>query len=193
MNSSGPREQAPGGQVSGSVTPRKIVTPIRVAILLLGLTAVLIVEGRRGAFISGRELRQTALVEVAPLAIDDTTSPLSGNEGTDENGYPTQYVDPEILRAMLARGRYADLTKYFEQFQDAFEKDARHEYWIHDAAAAFNSAEPAIKDQLDAWALASPDSFAPFLARGSHWASVDRKSTRLNSSHYALSRMPSSA
>ena len=32
-----------------------------------------------------------------------------------------------------------------------------------------------------------------FDANNSHWASLDRKSTRLNSSHIPLSRMPSSA
>ncbi|MEO7110620.1 MAG: DUF4034 domain-containing protein [Polyangiaceae bacterium] len=193
MDSSGrdPREQAPGEQVFGSVSyadasspyrvqppkpqpppPVKIVTPIRVAIFLIGLLTVSIYEWRHGAFVPGREIRQTALVEVAPLQIDDTTTPLSGPGGTDANGYPTQYVDPEILRAMLARKRYTDLTKYFEQFQDAFEKDARHEYWISDAAGAFNSAEPGINAQLDAWVDASPDSFAPYLARGSHWEGV---------------------
>jgi tetratricopeptide (TPR) repeat protein len=193
MNSFGgdPREGAAGEKVYGQISyadanspyrvqppkpqppePAKIVTPIRIAIVLVGLFAVFIYEWRNGAFIPGRDIRQTALVEVAPLQIDDTTSPLAGPEGTDANGYPTQYVDPEILRAMLARKRYSDLTKYFEQFQDAFEKDARHEYWIIDAGEAFQSAEPALKDQLDAWVLASPDSFAPYLARGSHWEGV---------------------
>lgn len=152
--------------------PTKIVTPIRIAILLMCMLAVFIYEYRHGAFIPGRDIRQTALVEVAPLQIDDTTTPLVGPIGTDDNGYPTQYVDPEILRAMLTRKRYADLTKYFEQFQDAFEADARHEYWINDAAGAFNSAEPGINAQLDAWVAASPDSFAPYLARGSHWEGV---------------------
>jgi tetratricopeptide (TPR) repeat protein len=189
MNSSG--EQRESERVYGSISyadanspyrvqppkpeqppPTKIVTPIRIAILLMSLLAVFIYEWRHGAFIPARDIRQTALVEVAPLQIDDTTTPLVGPEGLGADGYPKQYVDPVVLRAMLARKRYGDLTKYFEQFQDAFEADFKHEGWVAMAAGAFNTAEPGIMADLDAWVAASPSSFAPYLARGSHWEAV---------------------
>lgn len=38
-----------------------------------------------------------------------------------------------------------------------------------DAADAFSSAEPAILPALDAWVAATPGSFAPYLARATHW------------------------
>ncbi|MEO8878141.1 MAG: DUF4034 domain-containing protein [Polyangiaceae bacterium] len=180
----------PGGQFYGSISygdsggpnrrrpegpprpPLRIVTPIRIAILLFLALGAYIFAWRNGWFILDRDIRTTALVEVAPLQIDDTTSPLIGNVGVDADGYTTQYVDRAILRAMLARKRYGDLTAAFEKFQDAFEADVKKEYWIFDASEAFSSAEPGIKDQLDAWVMATPDSFAPYLARAAHWEAV---------------------
>jgi tetratricopeptide (TPR) repeat protein len=81
-------------------------------------------------------------------------------------------VDGTALRSLLWHSKYADLDRYFAQFEDAFEADNKREYWIGDAADAFSSAESTLLPKFDAWVSASPDSFAPYLARGAHWNAV---------------------
>jgi tetratricopeptide (TPR) repeat protein len=122
--------------------------------------------------LAAREQRQAPLIELAPTPIS-SAAPLEGTAGSvDADGYPTQYVDPLALRSLLTQKKYAELTENFEKFQDAAEKDDRHEYWPIDAGDAFASAEPAMNDSLDAWVAASPSSFAPYFARGSHELAV---------------------
>lgn len=125
-------------------------------------------EGRQASLDAARAERQRAVTEVAPVP-PPTAAPLLGSEGRDPDGYPTRYVDRAALRSLLWHKRYADLTRYFEEFQSAFEADARREYWPSDAADAFGSAEPNLGPPLDAWVATTPASFAPYLARGSHW------------------------
>jgi tetratricopeptide (TPR) repeat protein len=118
-----------------------------------------------------RATRQTPVATIAPAPLP-TSLPLLGSEGKDADGYPTQYVDRPALRSLLAHGRYAELTGYIEQFQTAFESDPTHEFWPEDATATFSSAEAEVEPQLDDWVKTTPDSFAPYLARGAHWAAV---------------------
>jgi tetratricopeptide (TPR) repeat protein len=119
------------------------------------------------------------VTEVAPAPLP-TTVPLVGEEGQDADGYPRRYVDRAALRALLWHKRYADLTRYFEQFQSDFEADPRREYWPSDAGDTFDSAEPDLLPALDAWVAATPQSFAPYLARGNHWvaAAYARRGTK---------------
>ena len=118
-----------------------------------------------------RELRQTPVIEVAPGPIPLNT-PLKGSIGQDTWGYPTQYVDLAAMRSLLINGRFDDLEKYFEFFQSEFEKDPTKEFWVADAASAFATSEPKLRDQLDAWVKAKPKSFAAYLSRGGHWTDV---------------------
>jgi tetratricopeptide (TPR) repeat protein len=111
------------------------------------------------------------VAEVAPAPLP-TALPLIGADGQDADGYPTRYVDRAALRSLLWHKRYADLTRYLEEFQAAFEVDPRREYWPADAGEAFTSAEPSLLPALDAWVEATPESFAPYLARGNHWVDV---------------------
>ena len=110
---------------------------------------------------------------IAPLP---TALALAGNEGRDSYGYPTQYVDKAGLRSLLLHKRYADLTRNLETFQARFEADNSYEYWPTDAADAFGSSEPQLLPFLNEWVIASPDSFAPYLARGTYWQNVARTS-----------------
>jgi tetratricopeptide (TPR) repeat protein len=114
-----------------------------------------------------RVAREAPVAEVAPAALP-TQLPLIGKDGVDADGYPLKWVDRPALRSLLHAARYADLTKYFESFQAAFEADPKKEYWPNDAAAAFASAEPELLTHLDAWVNATPQSFAPYLARGTY-------------------------
>jgi tetratricopeptide (TPR) repeat protein len=132
-----------------------------------------------------REARQRAVAELAPRPIptpapESATTvsaaaaplPLLGEEGNDAYGWPKRYVDRVALRSLLFRDRYAELTRAVDEIQDAFEQDQSRESWPDDAAEALGTAEKEILPKLDAWALASPDSFAPFLARGTHWVNA---------------------
>ena len=118
-----------------------------------------------------REERQHVVLRVAPGPLPRAL-PLTGNDGVDADGYPRRYVDRVGLRSLLAFHKFAELTNYFEQFQAAFEADPRKEYWPIDAGEAFESAEPEIVADLDAWVAATPQSFAPYLARGTHYVAA---------------------
>jgi hypothetical protein len=126
---------------------------------------------KRDAAASGRRERMTpiAAVALAPLPVK---SPLVERPGKDAFGYPRSYVDQGGVRSLLAWKKYAELNGYFEQFQRDFLADFRNEFFLQDAADAFGSSEPELGKQLDAWVAATPASFAPYLARGSHLSDV---------------------
>lgn len=116
------------------------------------------------------ETRQQAGAEIAPAPkLPERGAPvLVGPPGKDADGFPTANVDRAVLRAMLFRGEYADLTKAIEDLQREFEADNAKETWVVDAMSAFGSAEPALNAPLDQWVAATPASFAPYLARAAH-------------------------
>lgn len=153
-------------------------------VLLAGVAAVgratwLGITARKAQVKAARVERESARVHPVPAPLP-TSIPMTGPTGTDADGYPRQYVDRPGLRALLAAHHFSELTAYIEQLQAAFEADPRKEYWASDAADAFESAEPEIVPELDAWVAATPASFAPYLARGSHylgamWARRGRK------------------
>ncbi len=114
-----------------------------------------------------RAQRQIPVIDVAPSPLP-AALPLLGSPGVDAFGYPKQYVDGGALRSLLWHERYADLTWYFDQYQQQFEADPKREYWPMDASDAFDSAQTALQPALDAWVQATPSSFAPDLARGTY-------------------------
>jgi Flp pilus assembly protein TadD len=146
--------------------------------LLALLAALLLVAGavvwnarRQGALQTSAEAarararRAEPVVELA-LAPLPVQIPVLERPGQDPDGYPLSYVDRVAARSLLGRGKYVELSSYFEKFQADFEADFHKEYWINDAAEAFESAEPALAAKLDDWVKATPSSFAPYLARG---------------------------
>ena len=118
-----------------------------------------------------REERQAPVASLAPAPLPKAL-PLLGPVGKDADGYPTQYVDRPAIRSLLWHRKHAELSAYFERFQDDFEADPRREYWPNDAAATFHSSEPELAASLDEWAKATPESFAPYVARGTYWMGV---------------------
>ena len=104
---------------------------------------------------AAREQRASVVTDVAPAPLP-TALPLIGGEGTEADGYPKAHVDRPALRTLLWLRKFAELDRYFTEFEDAFEKDPRKEYWPLDAADAFSSAEEALGAPLDAWVRASP-------------------------------------
>lgn len=127
-------------------------------------------EGRVGAAASAGAARPIAMV-VAP-ALLPSALPLIAREGDDAFGYPRSYVDGPALRSLLHHGRYAELTGYIEQFQREFEADPRKELWPLRAIESFGTSAPELLPKLNAWADATPNSFAPYAARGAYWSEV---------------------
>jgi tetratricopeptide (TPR) repeat protein len=115
-----------------------------------------------------RERRQAPVAEIAPAPAASSLA-LAGAEGQDAFGYPTRYVERPALRGLLQRRKFKELNSQVERLQAEFEADPRREDWPNDAAEALGTAESQLLPLLDAWVAASPDSFAPFLARGTHW------------------------
>ncbi len=115
--------------------------------------------------------KREAISDVAPAPLP-TGSLLEGPDELDADGYPKKFVSQVGLRSLLHFEKYAELTAAMERFQTDFEADPRKEYWPHDAVDAFGSAEPQLRPKLDAWAKATPDSFAPYLARAAHLVRV---------------------
>lgn len=118
-----------------------------------------------------REVRESAAAVVAP-APAPTALPFAGQDGKDADGYPTRTIDRVGFRSLLAHKMFAELTRYVEELELAFEADSRKETWVSDAGDAFYSGEPEIVAALDAWVQATPSSFAPYLARGAHWTAT---------------------
>ena len=78
-------------------------------------------------------------------------------------------MDRPALRSLLWHGKYRELSSYVEEFQNRTERDWHAEYWILDAAETLGTGEKELLPALDAWVAVTPDSFAPYLARGYHW------------------------
>jgi len=145
--------------------------------VLIALAFVAFVVAPRVHFIRGLSLREAnvvareqrvhaaAHVALAPLPVAD---PIVQRPGTDAYGYPRSYVDQSALRSLLGRGKFAELSAYLEKFQAQAAADFHDEYFINDSSDAFDSAEREIEPSLDAWVKATPNSFAPYLARGAH-------------------------
>ena len=111
------------------------------------------------------------MAAVAPAAVP-TALPLVGPEGVDGDGYPLKSVDRAALRSLLYHREFDALTTYMERLQTDFEADPKKEYWPFDAASSFDTAEPELREPLDAWVAAKPGSAAPLVARGTYFTAV---------------------
>jgi len=156
--------------------------PLRLVLLLLvvsvlGIGAVLLWRHSPPAPPSlpsaseARAMRQSPITTVAPAPLPSGL-PLVGREGTASDGAEAQYVDRAALRSLLWHGELATLSRDIETLQARFEEDPTRESWAIDASSAFESAEPQLAGSLDAWVKATPDSFAPYLARASYRSAV---------------------
>jgi len=114
--------------------------------------------------------RRTRVESAAAIALSPlpTKLPLVEVPGKDVWDYPLSYVDRSALRSLLGHGKYRELSAYIEQFESNAKADFHNEYQINDCADSFESSERQIEASLDAWVKETPDSFAPYLARGAH-------------------------
>jgi tetratricopeptide (TPR) repeat protein len=136
---------------------------------LMALAAVVLWQARSRRNLRAQAARSAPVLgAVAPAPLPTGLPVLGDPAGRDSFGYPTQYVDKLGLRSLLWHGRFDELTRAFETYEDAFERDPTFEYWPIDAGEAFGSSEPELQRSLDAWASASPTSFAPYFARGNY-------------------------
>ena len=113
---------------------------------------------------TARATRVSPEIDVAPARVTGPT--LIGPDGTDDAGYPRRYVDRPLLRTLLWREQYADLTRRLEELQRAYEKDWHAEDWVWDAVQALAVPEIAVRPKLDAWLAAHGRSWVPHLVRG---------------------------
>lgn len=118
-----------------------------------------------------RTVREAPVVDVAPAPLP-RGRPLIERPGADPFGYPRSYVDGVALRSLLEHRKYAELTRAIEELQDEFEGDPKKELWPIAAAAAFSTSIPRLAPLFDDWVKATPDSFAPYLARGTYRSAV---------------------
>jgi tetratricopeptide (TPR) repeat protein len=148
-----------------------VLVPVALALVLYSGLGRQLWYGRKGAVAHERQRRITTVADLAPVPVP-TALPLVGPEGRNHEGEPNAYVDRPAFRSLLFHGDHAALTRYLERLQAAFEADPACEYWPIDAGDAFVSAEPELLPRLDAWAAATPDSFAPYLARAAYFSAV---------------------
>jgi len=122
------------------------------------------------------EPRSTPYERTAPVAIVAPAPlpeglPLKRHVSPSGKG-PAEYVDQAGMRSLLYFKKYALLEAAFETFQQRFEANPLEEDYVFLAGAAFESSEIELRQQLDGWVAASPESFAPYLARAAHHQSV---------------------
>ena len=113
---------------------------------------------------TARTSRVVPEIDVAPGR--GTGPTLIGPEGTDQDGYPLRYVDRPLLRTLLLRDEFADLTRRLEELERAYEKDWHAEDWMWDALQALAVPDLALKPKLDAWVAMPGRSWTPHLVRG---------------------------
>jgi tetratricopeptide (TPR) repeat protein len=141
--------------------------------ILLSLVVVLVaarigwdvwLQKRMSRITAARSARVTPEIDGAPAPVTGPT--LIGPEGTDEYGYPRLYVDRPLLRTLLLREEYGELTRRLEELERAYEKDWHAEDQVSDALQALAVPELAVKPKLDAWVALPGRSWAPHLVRG---------------------------
>lgn len=109
-----------------------------------------------------------AVVAALPGIPEHKGTVMLGRTGTDEYGYPRDLPDKLTLLALLRAKGFEDLNTHIESLQDAFEEDFRKEKWPSVAFGAFDTADPALGALIDEWVKATPNSFAPYVARSEH-------------------------
>lgn len=80
------------------------------------------------------------------------------------------------IRALLTKGRIDQLEALLTGLQDRFEAGTLDEQRVNEAFGAFATSDPALKNPLDAWNSARPNSFAAALARARYFKSLAWKS-----------------
>src|SRR6267378_77136 len=115
----------------------------------------------------GRPWRSSAALQQLPQADGSSRASMLLLPASGRDGRRTPAPSARGLSRLWLR-RFAELSRDIEELQARFEEDPLREYWPIDAADAFASATPELDAALEAWVKATPDSFAPYLARGSH-------------------------
>ncbi|RKG75072.1 DUF4034 domain-containing protein [Corallococcus exercitus] len=159
-------------------------TALGAGVLLLGL-------GSAGLAVRAFQAKQRAAVEARIAARQEPVLtpapgpaprglPVVAPAGVEQGGVPRGHVDGVALRALLLRRQFEDLTLAVEQLQWGMESNPQDEHWMTDGIQALGNGAPDSAELLDAWVEASPRSFAPYLARGTHWVNVGylRRGTR---------------
>ena len=108
------------------------------------------------------------VVAALPGVEDHKGTIMLGRARTDEYGYPKDLPDKLTLQSLLRERRFEELSSHLESFQTAAEEDFKREKWLMVGLGAFDTADRRIGRLIDQWMKATPDSFAPYLARAEH-------------------------
>jgi tetratricopeptide (TPR) repeat protein len=146
----------------------------RFALVTVCLLGAIIARGAEGQ--QGRDTdpasappHERTWIDVAPAPVPSGL-PLIGPDGFDALGRPRQVVDRAALRSLLVGRSFGRLNSVLQRLQDDFERDRRYEERVHDAFDALGYPNSRERELIDAWVAATPRSFAPYLARASHWS-----------------------
>lgn len=96
--------------------------------------------------------------------------------GESDTAYPKETVSPKEIRDLFEKMDFETLTARLEEYQSMFEEDFRYEYHVYDAFQAFDTTNPTYEILLDAWLKAAPNSFAPHMARATHYRELGSSS-----------------
>ncbi len=101
--------------------------------------------------------------------------PFVNADARDPWNLPLKTADKLAIRRLFAQQKYAELTAMLEQYEAIAEANCALELVGYDAFDSFRSAQPAHGPLYDAYVAASPDSYAPLVARGIYNLSRARK------------------
>ncbi|NOJ79657.1 DUF4034 domain-containing protein [Myxococcus xanthus] len=150
-------------------------TALGAGVLVIGLGAGLAVtasRATRSAEVEARiAARQEPVLTPAPGPAPQGL-PIVTPAGREGGKVPQGHVDGVALRSLLLRRQFEELTLAVEQLQWGMESNPQDEHWMTDGILALGNGSSESTELLDAWVEASPRSFAPYLARGTHWVSV---------------------
>ena len=128
-----------------------------------------------------------AVIAFMALNNGGTTTPNDGNGG---NVDLTQLVSPSV--SFTGYNKYITGTALPTEYVRILQKDSGNDFGQKSMNSGTLSVEPNVDYKLY-WGENSSTYYTSVESYTGHTSDTDRKSTRLNSSHIPLSRMPSSA
>ncbi len=168
------RGETEAGPEQAAPRPRKavaIVVSLSVLVLTLCAGGFCVYLAREQAAIEADGPRGSEVgpvVAAQPGVKDHKGTIMLGRGGTDEYGYPKDLPDKLTLQSLLRERRFEELSSHLESFQTAVEEDFKKEKWLMVGLGAFDTADRKIGRLIGQWVKATPDSFAPYLARAEH-------------------------
>lgn len=84
-------------------------------------------------------------------------------------------AERQQLRELRKSQQFTALNERLTTIQSEFEADPVYEIRVMEAFNLFTDTDPALQSVFDAWVAATPEHFAPYLARGKYYAAIGWK------------------